>query len=139
MSGRIRVLVADDDSATRDLLLSLFELADGFEVVGLACSAREVLRQALAVKPDVCVLDVRMPGGGLKAAERLGIWCPSVAVVVFSVFDDADTRRCAFAAGARAYVVKGSSVDEVVDAARNAARGRTAQRALVSIRPASSA
>lgn len=139
MDGTIRVLVADDDAATRDLLRSVFELAGGFEVVGRALSAGDVLRQALKVKPDVCVLDLRMPGGGLKAAERLSTWCPSVAVVVFSVFDDADTRRRAFAAGAQAFVVKGGSVDEVVDAVRKVVRRRLVQPVLASIRPASSA
>jgi DNA-binding NarL/FixJ family response regulator len=140
VTGYIRVLVADDDPGTRDLLVSVFELAGGMEVVGLAPSARDAVLKALATKPDVCVLDVRMPGGGLEAAERLRTWCPGTAVVIFSVLADADTRLRAFEAGADSFVVKGRPVGEIVDAVRRAAcRPRPVQRLSASISPVSSA
>lgn len=103
---RLRVVVADDHLAMRRGLCD--ELADaGFEVCGQAASGSEAVAVALDVEPDLCLLDVVMPGGsGIEAARALHELLPATSVVLISSMPDEDDARAARRAGASGYLAK---------------------------------
>jgi DNA-binding NarL/FixJ family response regulator len=111
-----RVLVADDDDAVRTVVGDILE-EEGFLVVGRAVDGVEALAMARALGPDVIVLDVRMPRlGGLEAARQLRPDAPDVRLVILSAYDDPTLVQEARAVGAAAFLVKGCSLDELIDA-----------------------
>jgi CheY-like chemotaxis protein len=111
-----RVLVADDDDAVRTVVGDILE-EEGFLVVGRAVDGVEALAMARALGPDVIVLDVRMPRlGGLEAARQLRPDAPDVRLVILSAYDDPTLLQEARAVGASAFLVKGCSLDELIDA-----------------------
>ncbi|GIJ45455.1 DNA-binding response regulator [Virgisporangium aliadipatigenens] len=117
----IRVLVVDDHPIVRHGLRGAFAGADGFEVVGEAADGAEAVRRAAALRPDVVLMDLRMPGtGGVAAIRQLA---PRVKVLVLTTFDtDADVLP-AIAAGATGYLLKDAPVEELLRAVGAAARG----------------
>ncbi len=122
----IRVAIADDHELVRQGIRALLERADDMEVVGEAGDGDAALALAVDVEPDVFVLDVSMPGiNGVQVAERLSEGEPPIAVVMLSMHSDAALVRRAVDAGARAYVLKGSIVDDLLLAIRVAAKGGT--------------
>jgi DNA-binding NarL/FixJ family response regulator len=113
-----RVLLADDHTVVRYGLRALLELS-GMTVVAEAGEGREALRLAEALEPDVAVLDVTMPGlNGIEATSELRERCPRTRVVILSMHSDAERVHRAFAAGASAYLLKGSASEEIVMAIR---------------------
>jgi DNA-binding NarL/FixJ family response regulator len=113
-----RVLIADDHAVVRYGLRALLELS-GVEVVAEAGEGREALRLARTLEPDVAILDVTMPGlNGIDAAELLREQCPKTHVVILSMHADREHVHRAFAAGASAYLLKGSAHEEVLAAVR---------------------
>ncbi len=122
----IRVAIADDHELVRQGIRALLERADGIEVVGEAGDGDGALELVTAAAPDVLVLDVSMPGmNGVQVAERLQTEDSPVAVVMLSMHRDAALVRRAVDAGARAYVLKGSIVDDLLLAIEVAAKGGT--------------
>jgi two-component system response regulator NreC len=119
----LRLLLADDHGVLRAGLCALLDRQDGFEVVGEAESADEAVRLALSLRPDVAVLDIRMPGGGIEATRRIHEEAPNIVVLVLSQYDDTAYLRQALAAGASGYALKRSSGAELVEAIRTVARG----------------
>ena len=120
-----RVLIAEDDGVMRRALVALLEHERGMEVVAVAANAQEAIAAAEATQPDVCILDVRMPGGGGPQATR-GIRAASSAkVVALSGRHDRESVVEMLRAGAAGYVVKGTGPDELVEAVRRTARGET--------------
>jgi DNA-binding NarL/FixJ family response regulator len=120
---KTRVLLADDHTVVRYGLRALFELA-GMTVVGEASEGREALRLAMELEPDAAVLDVTMPGlNGIDATAELQQRCPEVRVVILSMHADSEHVHRAFAAGASAYLLKGSAGSEIVDAVRSVCAG----------------
>ena len=121
---KIRVLIADDHAVVRYGLRALLELS-GSEVVAEADEGRQALRLARKLKPDVAILDVTMPGlNGIDATEVLREECPETRVVILSMHSDSEHVHRAFAAGASAYLLKGSASEEVVEAVRATWAGR---------------
>ncbi len=103
----IRLLIVDDQPATRQGLRMWLEEAPDLQVVGEAADGPAALAAVAALDPDVVLMDVRMPGmDGITAAAELRIVAPRVAVVIHSLYDDAATRARAAAAGAAAFVPK---------------------------------
>ena len=121
----LRVLLADDHGVLRAGLSALLSGHADLEVVGEAESGEAVVQLATRLQPDVAVVDVRMPGGGIEATRRIKEIAPSVAVLVLSQYDDTAYLREALIAGASGYALKRSSGAELVEAIRTVARGET--------------
>jgi DNA-binding NarL/FixJ family response regulator len=123
--GRIRVLVADDQAIVRDGLVTLLGLLDDLEIVGEAADGEEAVRLALATRPDVVLMDLRMPLlDGAGATARIRERLPDTAVVVLTTYADDASIAGALRAGARGYLTKDAGRAELAAAVRSAARGQ---------------
>jgi two-component system response regulator NreC len=122
--NKTRVLVVDDHAVVRSGIRSLLAAEADFDVVGEAANAREAIFEARALKPDVIVLDVVMPGeSGIEVLPKLKKEAPDTKVLVLSMQDDPRYVREAFAQGANGYVLKEAADAEVVGAVREIAAG----------------
>lgn len=125
MNTRIRVVIADDDKALADALSDTIKATDDLEVVGVANDTDSAISLAAAQKPDVVLMDFKMPGGGgVVATAAVLAQSPEVRVVGLSAHEGQDTALKMFEAGAVAYIVKGAPEGEILDAIRPAARGQ---------------
>ena len=123
------VLVVDDHDIIKHGLQSVFK-DSGIRVCGEASSSDEAVRQAKKLKPDVVLLDIRMPGkDGLAALEKIRADLPTVRVVMLSTFDNPTYVARAVAAGAHDYILKGASRSEIIAAITGAAAGQLPARA----------
>jgi pilus assembly protein CpaE len=119
MSDQIRVLIVDDIAETRDHLTKLLGFEKDVEVVGAAASGAEALEMAAKLLPDIVLMDINMPEmDGIAATELLTARVPSSAVVMMSVQGEADYLRRSMLAGAREYLVKPFSSDELAASIR---------------------
>ena len=119
-----RVMIAEDDPALRAVLAKLIGDEGRLELVGAAGDADEAIELALKFRPDVALVDVRMPGGGgPRVAIELGLSSPNTKVVALSALDDRSSVLDMLQSGAVGYLVKGASGDEIVEAVCRAARG----------------
>jgi pilus assembly protein CpaE len=119
MADRIRVLIVDDIPETRDHLAKLLGFEPDVEVAGTASSGAEAITQASKLLPDVILMDINMPDmDGIAATERLSSQVPSAAVVMMSVQGEADYLRRSMLAGAREFLVKPFSSDELTASIR---------------------
>jgi DNA-binding NarL/FixJ family response regulator len=122
----IRVLVADDHEVVRRGLGCLFTDSD-VSIVGEASSGEEAVEQTRTHKPDVVVLDIRMPGmDGLDTLEKIKTEFPETRVVMLSTYDNPTYVARAVALGASDYVLKGSSREQILQAITRAAAGEPA-------------
>ena len=130
MPDQIRVLVVDDIPETRDHLTKLLGFESDIDVVGSAASGREALDMAVRLHPDVVLMDINMPDmDGITATEQLSSAVPAAAVVMMSVQGEADYLRRSMLAGAREFLVKPFSSDELTASIRQvSAREREKQR-----------
>lgn len=119
----IRVLVADDHPMFRAGVVASLGSAREIEVVAEADDARAALAGARELLPDVALLDVNMPGGGLAAARDITAACPATRVVMLTVSEDEDDLLAAMKAGASGYVLKGAGASELVSVLRSVHRG----------------
>jgi DNA-binding NarL/FixJ family response regulator len=120
----IRVVLADDHPVVRAGLAALLTSLPGIEVVGVAATGREAIREVLTHHPDVAVLDLQMPDlDGFAATRELARSAPGVAVLVLTMFEDDDSVFAAMRAGARGYLVKGAEQDEIARAIHAVASG----------------
>jgi DNA-binding NarL/FixJ family response regulator len=120
----IRVVLADDERLIRQGFRKLLELDGAIEVVGEAADGAEALALVPAAAPDVVLLDVRMPRrSGIEVLEQLGDRRPPT--LILTTFDDAELLLRAVRAGARGFLTKDVSLDELVAAIRALARGDT--------------
>ncbi len=141
MADQIRVLIVDDIPETRDHLSKLLGFESDIEVVGAAASGREALELAGQLTPDIVLMDINMPDmDGIAATERLAAEVPTAAVVMMSVQGEADYLRRSMLAGAREFLVKPFSSDELTTSIRQVyTREREkASRIVVQPAPASS-
>ncbi|MFE9422305.1 response regulator [Kitasatospora sp. NPDC006697] len=122
----IRLLIVDDHPIVRDGLRGVFEGDPDFEVAGEAGDGAEAVERALALTPDVVLMDLRMPGtGGVEAIRRLRELAPAVRVLVLTTYDsDADVLP-AVEAGATGYLLKDAPREELVRAVRAAGDGQS--------------
>ena len=129
MADQIRVLVVDDIPETRDHLTKLLGFEGDIDVVGSAASGREALEMAARLSPDVILMDINMPDmDGIAATEQLSSAVPAAAVVMMSVQGEADYLRRSMLAGAREFLVKPFSSDELTASIRQvSARERDKQ------------
>jgi pilus assembly protein CpaE len=119
MADKIRVLIVDDIPETRDHLTKLLGFEGDIEVVGAAASGAQALQLAVQLTPDVILMDINMPDmDGITATERLAAEAPDAAVVMMSVQGEADYLRRSMLAGAREFLVKPFSSDELTASIR---------------------
>jgi DNA-binding NarL/FixJ family response regulator len=120
----IKVLLADDDALVRSGLTALLRAEDGITVVGEAADGHEALRQAAVLRPDVVVMDVRMPGrDGVSATRALLATSPRPRVLVLTTFDMDEVVDAAIAAGADGFLLKRSTPEELLAGIRAVAEG----------------
>jgi pilus assembly protein CpaE len=119
MSDQIRVLIVDDILETRDHLTKLLGFEKDIEVVGAAASGAEALEMAAKLLPDIVLMDINMPEmDGIAATELLTARVPTTSVVMMSVQGEADYLRRSMLAGAREFLVKPFSSDELTASIR---------------------
>lgn len=122
----IRVVVADDQTLVRQGIESLLALSDEVEVVGLAEDGDQALDLVGQVDPDVLLLDLRMPGrDGIATLEALRERDSPVPVLVLTTFDDDELVLRALRAGARGYLLKDVTLEDLVSAIRTLSTGAT--------------
>ena len=122
----IRVVVADDQAIIRDGLVTVLGLLPDVEVVGAAADGAEAVALAVSERPDVVLMDLRMPVlDGVGATERIPRDAPGVAVLVLPTFADDESILTALRAGARGYLTKDAGRAELAAAVRAVARGQS--------------
>jgi len=113
----VRIVLADDHPVVRNGLKALIATIDGLEVVGEAVDGEAAVRETQLLRPDLVLMDVRMPGiDGVEATRRIRTAVPETAVLMLTMFDDDATVFTAMQAGARGYLLKGAEQDEIVTA-----------------------
>jgi EAL domain-containing protein (putative c-di-GMP-specific phosphodiesterase class I)/DNA-binding NarL/FixJ family response regulator len=120
----IRVLVAEDVPTVRDALQALLRSERSLELVAAVGDAPSAIEAATRERPDVALVDVRMPGGGVHAAREIKSCSPETKVIAFTAHHDRATVLEMLEAGAVGYLLKGGSVDAIVEAIEQAAVGQ---------------
>lgn len=134
----VRLLVVDDHTLFRDGLRALFGSIDDIDVVGEASDGEQAVAQAGALRPDIVLMDVQIPGvNGIEATRRILAAHPEVGVIVVTMLEDNDSVFAAMRAGARGYILKGADQDEMLRAIRSVAAGEAVFGADVADRLAS--
>jgi DNA-binding NarL/FixJ family response regulator len=121
----MRVLIIDDHPVTRDGLRAALGVADDIEIVGEGSTGEEALELVASLNPDVIFMDVRMPGiGGIEAARQIKAQNEDAKVILFTIDESRAAIADAIQAGVSGYLLKDSSADELVNAARLAVEGK---------------
>jgi DNA-binding NarL/FixJ family response regulator len=120
----VRVLVVDDQRLMRDGIASLLGIQEGVEVIGTAANGQEAVDQALAMQPDVILMDVRMPVmDGVAATHEVRRQLPSCQVLMLTTFDDEEYIIEALRAGATGYLLKDIPARDLAQAVQAAHKG----------------
>lgn len=119
----IRIILADDHPIFRDGLVHSIEETGDFEVVGVGGTADEAVALSFEHKPDIALLDLSMPGGGITAAQRISDAGSAGAVAMLTVSEDGEDVTAAMQAGAIGYLLKGVSAAELRDVLGKLAEG----------------
>lgn len=121
---RIRVLLVDDQGLFREALATLLGLHSQLEIVGEAGDGEAGVALAQTLRPDVVLMDLRMPGmSGVEATRRLRGLVPEARVLVLTTFEDDDEVLAAIEAGAAGYMLKASPAEKLVEAICTVMRG----------------
>jgi two-component system response regulator NreC len=124
--AKARIVLADDHAVVRQGLRLVIAAEPDLEVTGEASSALEAIERCRALKPDVLLLDVSMPGGGgIGALERIHQASPSTRVLVLTMHDEPEVLRVALVSGAAGFILKNAAGPELLAAIRTVAQGRT--------------
>lgn len=120
----IRILIADDQSITRQGLRTMLSSAPGIQVIGEAANGAEVIELAASVQPDVILMDLKMPGiNGIEATRRIHRTSPHLAILVVTIFADDTSVFPAIRAGASGYLLKDADQAELLRAIQTVAAG----------------
>jgi two-component system, NarL family, nitrate/nitrite response regulator NarL len=114
MSDKINVVIADDHTLFREGLAGIIGGTEDFEVVGQGGSMQEAVQLARDLLPDIILLDIDMPGGGLEAARVIAGELPVTRIVVLTSSEEDDHLIAALKIGARAYILKGVAARELI-------------------------
>jgi DNA-binding NarL/FixJ family response regulator len=125
MSEKILVAIVDDHPLFREGVVHTLRAERDIEVVGQGTTAEDALCLAQNLLPDIMLLDINIPGGGLTAAQTIAVACPVVKIVMLTVSEEDDDVLAALKAGARAYVLKGVPARELVRILRAVYAGET--------------
>jgi DNA-binding NarL/FixJ family response regulator len=122
----IKIILADDHAIVRHGLSRSFQQADGIEVIGQANNGRSAVDLAKELSPDIVVMDIAMPDlNGVDAARMITGECPRVKVIGLSMHSGSKYVREMFRAGASGYLLKDCSFEELVEAIKTVAGGKT--------------
>jgi DNA-binding NarL/FixJ family response regulator len=124
----VRVVLAEDETILRDALTAYLATDAGVELVATASDADGAVDAVERHRPDVAVLDVRMPGGGPTAARAISTRVPTTSVIAFSAYDDDASKAEMLEAGAVLYVVKGQSPSAILESIHLVGGGADGQR-----------
>jgi len=120
----IHVFIVDDHVLYREGVRKMLSIAPDIEIVGEAASGDEAIAQALALQPDVVLMDLKMPGvNGIEATRRILYASPRIGVLVLTMFETDETVFAAMRAGARGYLLKDADQEEVLRAVKAVSRG----------------
>jgi len=122
---KLNVVIVDDHALFREGLASILSAESDIEVVGQGGSAEEAIRLAHEVLPEIILLDIDMPGGGLTAARTIAEDFPVMGIVILTASEEDDHFISALRAGARAYILKGVAGRELVRILRAVASGES--------------
>jgi DNA-binding NarL/FixJ family response regulator len=125
VSDRVRVLIADDHPPTRAGVRMALERG-GLEVCAEAASAGDAIKAAMAERPDICLIDLGMPGNGFRALSGIAAELPDTTILVLTVSRSADDLFDALRAGAAGYLLKDMDPVDLVAAVRGALAGEAA-------------
>ena len=115
----IKILIVDDDARFREQVKEVLLVEPNIEVVGEAADGREAICQARELKPDLALMDVRMPGlNGINATRQLKGEMPTIRIIVLSLYDVAMYKKAAIANGADDYLIKRVMVKELIPTIR---------------------
>jgi DNA-binding NarL/FixJ family response regulator len=114
MNDKIHIVIADDHTLFREGLAGIIGAESGFEVIGQAGNRQEAVQLARDLLPDIILLDIDMPGGGLEAARIVAEECPVTRIVILTSSEEDDHLIGALKIGARAYILKGVAARELV-------------------------
>ncbi len=123
MANQIRIAVIDDHPLYREGIVQTLTEAEGLEVVAEGATAADALKVAQECLPDVILLDLRIPGGGVEAAANIADACPRVRIMMLTASENERDVTSALQAGVRGYILKGSSGPEVAETVRAIYRG----------------
>lgn len=125
-AGRIRVFLLDDHEVVRRGLRGLFESEAGFEVVGESGSAKDAEARIPALRPDVAILDGRLPdGSGVDVCRQVRSVDPSIRVIILTSYDDDEALFASIMAGAAGYLLKQIIGNDLLDTVRKVASGQS--------------
>jgi len=126
MTDTIRILIAEDHHVVRQGLAALLKTVPGFEVVAEACDGNEAVACFDRYQPDVTLMDLRMPNlGGVEAVKLIRHKHPHARIIVLTTFDGDEDIYRALQVGAKAYLLKGMTTEELVDAIRTVHAGKS--------------
>ena len=114
MSEKIHIAIIDDHPLFREGVVNTLRAAEDFEIIGEGTSAQEALRLCSEYLPDLLLLDINIPGGGLNILPRITADCPVTKVVMLTASEQEDDVLAALKAGARGYILKGVSARELM-------------------------
>jgi DNA-binding NarL/FixJ family response regulator len=123
MNDKIRIAIGDDHPLFREGIEAILRTEPDLDIVGQCGTAQEAIRLSRELLPDIILLDLDMPGGGLHAVRAIAMDCPVTKIVVLTVSDDEAHVLSAFKAGAHAYVLKGVAARELVSILRTVRAG----------------
>lgn len=122
----IRILIAEDHQVVRQGFIALLNMVDGLSIVAEASNGLQAIELFRLHKPDVTLMDLRMPGmGGVETITAIRREFPDARIIVLTTFDGDEDIFRAIQAGARGYLLKGMSVDELIDAIQTVHHGRS--------------
>ena len=122
---RIHIVIVDDHALFRDGLATILAAEADIEVVGQGGTAEEAIRLARDLLPEIILLDIDMPGGGLEAARTIANEFPVIKIVMLTASEDDDHLMAALKTGARAYILKGVAARELLRILRAVAAGES--------------
>jgi DNA-binding NarL/FixJ family response regulator len=125
MGGRLRVAIVDDHPLFREGVVHTLRGARVLDVVGEGATAEDAIRIAKEELPDILLLDVSMPGGGIEAARSIARTCPVVKVIMLTVSELEDDVAQALEAGVKGYVLKGTSGSDLLRTLYAVSRGES--------------
>jgi len=123
MADKIQIAVVDDHPLFRDGVVLVLSGHEAFDVVAEGASAEDAVRIADNMLPDVILLDVSMPGGGIRAAGEIFKRWPIIKIIMLTVSEDEEDVSAALKAGARGYVLKGIGGTELIETIKTIHRG----------------
>lgn len=126
VEGPIRILIVEDHQVVRQGFVALLRMVGGMDVIAEASSGAQAMELYRLHKPDVTLMDLRMPGmGGVETITAIRTEFPDARVIVLTTFDGDEDIYRAIQAGARGYLLKGMGIDELIEAIETVHRGRS--------------